>query len=250
SFFSSIFSGSMEKSVMLDTINTRLNEKAAEVRKKYPKLTVNTLIREGKVYTQIIEASNNMACDSIVMGFNGLTGIEHFMGSTTLRVLKSTTVPVVIIKDQPSSTNYEKIVLPIDLTKESRQKVDWAVHVAKKYNSEIHVIMEVETDEFYMNRVKASLMQVEKILTKNNVRHVTKLLSDSEYPERFGGDIIQYSEEIKADLIMIMTQKEAGVLDFFLGSFAQQVIDGTKRTPIMAINPKEMAKNYWATESF
>jgi len=250
SIFHSLFGGSAEKSVLMDKINTQLKQKAEEIRANYPKIVVNTIIREGKPYKQIVEASESLPCDSIVMGFNGLDGIEHFMGSTTLKVLKSAKHPVVIIKDVQASTNYKKIVLPIDLTKESRQKTSWAIHLAHKYDSEIHVIMEIEDDEFLKKKVRASLNQVEKMLVKNKVRYVAKILDDQNYPDHFGKDIIQYSEEIDADLIMIMTQKEGGVIDFFVGSFAQQVIDGTKQIPIMAINPIETAKSYWATESF
>lgn len=250
SFFSSIFGGNIEKPVLMDKINRQLEDKASIIRAKHPEMLVNTMIREGKPYKQIDEVSKSLACDSIVMGFNGLEGVEHFMGSTTLKVLKHSTVPVVIIKDIPSSVNYKKIVFPIDLTKESRQKVSWAMHLAKKYSSEIHIIMEVEDDEFLKKRVQASMNQVEQMFIKNNVRYVAKILDDQNYPEHFGKDIIQYSEEIDADLIMIMTQKEGSVMDFFVGSFAQQIIDGTKKCPIMAINPKETAKSYWATESF
>ncbi|MCB0735127.1 MAG: universal stress protein [Bacteroidetes bacterium] len=250
SFFSSLFGGGMEKSVLVANINKQLEEKAAEITSKYPKIKVNTLMREGKPYKQIVEAAESLACDSIVMGYNGDHMAEQIIGSTTSRVLKSAHVPVVIVKDIKSTPNYKKIVLPIDLTKESRQKVSWAIHLANKYDSQIHIIMEVENDEFLQKKVQGSLNQVEHILRKNNVNFVSKLLDDQEYPDHFGKDIIKYSEEIDADLIMIMTQKEGGVMDFFLGSFAQQIIHGTKRTPIMAINPKETAKSYWATESF
>jgi len=250
SFFKSIFSGGMEKAVMLDTINAKLLEKAEAIKAKHPNLTVNTLVREGKVYKQIIEVSQTYACDSIVMGFSGASGMERFMGSTTTRVLKSSEVPVVIIKDVRSNIKYEKIVLPIDLTRESRQKVDWAIHVAKQYNSEIHVIMEIEKDEFLAKKVKASLKQVEGILSKNGVKFTSKILDDVQYPEHFGKDVVQYSDEISADLIMIMTQKETGVQDYLrIGSFARHIIHESKNTPVMAIKPKETV-TYWATETF
>jgi nucleotide-binding universal stress UspA family protein len=250
SFFKSIFSGGMEKSVMLDTINNKLNEKAAAIKEANPNLTVNTLVREGKVYKQIIEVSQTYACDSIVMGFSGASGMERFMGSTTTRVLKSSEVPVVVVKDVKSSLKYEKIVLPIDLTRESRQKVDWAAHIAKQYNSEIHVIMEIEQDEFLAKKVKGSLKQVEKILTKHGVNFVSKILDDNQYPEHFGQDVVQYAEEISADLIMIMTQKETGVTDYLrIGSFARHIIHESKNIPVMGIKPKETV-TYWATESF
>lgn len=249
-FFKSIFSGGIEKAVMIDTINAKLNEKAEAIKAKNPNLTVNTLVREGKVYKQIIEVSQTYACDSIVMGFSGASGMERFMGSTTTRVLKSSEVPVVIVKDVKSNMKYEKIVLPIDLTRESRQKVDWAIHIAKQYNSQIHVIMEIEKDEFLANRVKASLKQVENILTKHGVNFVSKILDDIQYPEHFGKDVVQYADEISADLIMIMTQKETGVQDYLrIGSFARHIIHESKNIPVMAIKPKETV-TYWATESF
>ena len=130
---------------MVDAITSKLNEKAELVKKNNPKLTINTLVREGKVYRQIIDVSKTFACDSIVMGFSGVNGMERFMGSTTTRVLKSSEVPVVIVKDVKSSLKYEKIVLPIDLTRESRQKVDWAIHLAKQYNSESMSLWKLKT---------------------------------------------------------------------------------------------------------
>jgi nucleotide-binding universal stress UspA family protein len=250
SFFHSIFGGHMQKSVLQAQITSQLEEKANEIRSRNSNIEVNTLIREGRPYKQIIETSEDLECDSIVIGFNGLSGADHFMGGTTLHVLKAASRPVVVVKDIKSSTDYKKIVLPIDLTKESRQKVSWATHLAKKYDSEIHLIMEVEDDEFLKHKVKASMNQIEHILSKNNVRYVSKILDDQNYPDHFGKDIIQYSEEVDADLIMMMTHKEGGVMDFFVGSFVQQVIQGTKETPIMCVNPKETAKSYWATESF
>ena len=42
------------------------------------------------------------------MGFSGASGMERFMGSTTTRVLKSSEVPVVIVKDIKSNMKYEK----------------------------------------------------------------------------------------------------------------------------------------------
>jgi nucleotide-binding universal stress UspA family protein len=246
SFIHSLFSSSSEKNLMMDKINDQLALKATQIREKYPKITVNTIVKEGRVYKEILDTALHLPCDSIVMGYHGSSAMEQVIGSTTTRVVSSSTVPVVIIKETPSSTKYHKIVLPIDLTKESRQKVSWAIHLAKQYNSEVHVIMEIEQDEFLMNKVKADLAQVERLLAKEGVNYVSKILNDQEYPDEFGQDIIQYCEEINADLVLIMTQKEVGIKEFFLGSFARQIIMGTKSTPVMAINPKDTAVRYVA----
>ncbi len=245
-----IFGGGVEKDILMDTISKKLDEKVSDIKREYPELRVDKLIKEGKIWKQIIKTADSVGGDSIFIGFHGESAYEQVMGSTTSRVLKAATAPVVIVKELVSTTHYKKIVLPIDLTKESRQKVTWAINLAKKFDAEIHVIMEIEKDEFLKHKVKGSLHQVETMLAKAGVKFQSKILDDQEYPEHFGKDIIQYTQEIDADLVLIMTQKETGVMDFFMGSFAREVIRGTSKTPIMCINPKETGSIFWATESF
>lgn len=244
SLFKTLFGSNVEKSLLMDRISQQLEERKKMIVEKHPNLVVETIVKEGTVYKQIIETASNLPCDSIVMGYHGSSAVEQVIGSTTSRVLRSSSVPVVIVKEVQSTTDYKKILLPIDLTRESKQKVSWAVHLAKKYDSEVHIIMEVESDEFLMNKVKNNLAQVETLLKREEVRFVSKILDDQEYPDEFGKDVVQYATEQEVDLVLIMTQKEGGVLDFFLGSFARQIITGTKHTPVMAINPKEISGSY------
>lgn len=244
-FINSIFGSKAQSDLTKEMIKTKLDEKIASFKEKHPNVVIEKLVREGKVYKNIIKASKELDCDSIVMGFNGLARIERSMGSTTSRVLKSANVPVVIIKDGTKTTNYNRIVLPIDLSRESKQKVKWAIHLAKKYDAEVHVIMEIESDKFLLKKMEANMQQVVKMLSKAGVNVVHKILDDKAYPDNFGGDIVQYSQEVDANLILIMTQKETEFKDFFVGSFAVRVINGTNHIPIMAINPVETSAGYY-----
>ncbi|MBR9859536.1 universal stress protein [bacterium] len=164
--------------------------------------------------------------------------MDVFVGSTTSRVIQSSKVPVIAVKEK-RMPKFDSIVLPIDLTKASKQKVKWARKFAQKYNSTVHIIMEVEEDEFLKNKVNANLKVVENYLEEHGVKYVSKLLDDRKYPDHIGKDTIQYAEEINADLIMIMTQQELKMSDLFMGSYAQQVVNSSQRTPVMAINPKK-----------
>ncbi len=69
------------------------------------------------------------------MGTNGASGCRtNYMGSTTSRVIKSSTIPVIAVKEKKSvHLSLIHIVMPIDLTKTSRQKIDWAVKLGKQY---------------------------------------------------------------------------------------------------------------------
>lgn len=240
-----------KKQLITEGASNKLNQLIDEIKQQFPNLSVKGMIKQGRsIYRTIVGTAEELECDIIVMGTNGASGLEQFAGSNASRVIKGSPVPVVVVKDAVKSKNYDIIVLPIDLTKESKQKVSWAIHLAKHYKATIHVISEIETDEFLSNTLKANLHQVEKILDKNEVEYVTKILDDRRYPGNFGKDVIQYSEEVDADLILIMTQQERQIREFFMGSFATQIVNSSQKTPIMCVNPLETGIKFYGTEGF
>ncbi len=236
------------KDLLYEGTNKKLDDLAAILSGKYPNIKVNKMIREGKPHKVITETAEELKCDIIVMGSNGEAGLEKIVGSTASRVITGASVPVIVVKSAPVRQDYKKIVLPIDLTKETKQKISMAIHLAKKYGSEVHVISEFEGDEFLKNKLSANMNQVEKILTENGVTCITKITDPNDYPGHIGQDTVKYAREADADLILIMTQQETGLSEFFLGSYAQQVINKSQ-VPVMCIRPKEVYK-FFGTDGF
>ena len=235
----SLFIGDSQKEILKEGIQSRMNQYKAEVLKQWPQATVNLRVEEGKPYKTINQVADEGGCDQIVMGVNGANRMEQFIGSTTSRVISSSNVPVIAVKHETESLTFNNIVLPIDLTKGSKQKLVWAIHFAKKYNSHVHAIMEVNKDEFIKNKIDANKAYVERVFRENNIKHTVKLLDDRSYPDNLGMDTVKYADEVNADLIMIMTQEEARFADMFVGSYAKQIIRNTQGTPVMCINPKK-----------
>jgi len=235
----SLFTNESEIALLRDKVRDKLEDTKSEILAKWPKMRVNTMVAEGKPFKVINQIATENKTDTIVMGTNGANGIEQFTGSTTTRVLKSSQIPVVVVKEKQTNPKFDKIVTPIDLTKTSRQKIDWAVKLGLKYGSTIHIIMELDNDELALKKIKANLHQAEGIFTKHGVKFESHLLDDRKYPDNLGQDTIQYAEEIDADLIMIMTKSESAKLsDLFVGSYAEQVVNSSSKTPVMCINPK------------
>lgn len=234
-----LFTNDSEVALLRDKVRDKLEETKSEILVKWPNMRVSTMVAEGKPFKIINRIAVQNKTDTIVMGTNGANGIEQFTGSTTTRVLKSSQIPVVVVKEKQTNPKFDKIVIPIDLTKTSRQKIDWAVKLGKKYGSTIHIIMELDNDELALKKIKANLRQAEGIFNKHGVKFESHLLDDRKYPENLGQDTIQYAEEIDADLIMIMTKSESAKLsDLFVGSYAEQVVNSSSKTPVMCINPK------------
>lgn len=208
-----------------------------------------SVIDTGRIYDVITEyaAEEENDIESIIMGTQGASGMAQIVGSNASRVIAISEVPVVVVKEKQYAQGYKDIVLPIDLSLESKQKVWWAIQLAKKFNSTVHIIAIKLTDEFLMNRVKANLHQVEEVLTKNGIEHTSKMLADEEYPGNPADDTLQYAEEINADLIMIMTQQEKGFTEFIIGSYAQQIVNKHSNIPVMCITPKKIGfkPDFW-----
>jgi nucleotide-binding universal stress UspA family protein len=235
----SLFLSENLKQSLKEGITLRLENYKKNILEKWPNAKVSVKIEEGKPYKVITKVAEEHKCDSIVMGTNGANAIEQFVGSTTSRTINVANCPVIVVKERHDKVSFNNIVLPIDLTKSSKQKVNWAIKIAKRYNSTVHIIMEMDDDEFIKHKISANLKQVENAMQENGVKSVSKLLDDRKYPDNIGMDTIQYAKEIDADLIIIMTQAEGGLAELFVGSYAQQVVNSSQKTPVMCINPRK-----------
>lgn len=238
-FLSSIIGGKNIKGGLVgQMLQEKLNELCKGITEKHG-VTAKGIIKEGRIYKTILETAEEMELDSIVMGTNGAEGFEQIMGSNSSRVIAQSPVPVVVVKEKQIGAGYKDIVFPVDLSLESKQKTWWAIHLAQKFDSTIHIIGEHEDDDFLRKRLFANLKSIEDVFTKNKVKFTTKVLDDEKYPGKFYMDTLQYADEINADLIMVMTQQEkGGFSEYLLGSYAQQIVNYHSSVPVMCIVPR------------
>jgi len=239
SFLSSIIGGknNIKGGIVGQMLQDKLNEQCNAITEKHG-VKAKGLIKEGRIYKTILEIAEEEELDSIVMGTNGAEGLEQIMGSNSSRVIAQSPVPVVVVKEKQVGAGYKDIVFPIDLTVQSKQKTWWAINLAQKFDSTIHIIAEQEDDDFLRNKVISNLRSIEDVFAKNKVKYTTKVLDDDNYPEHFYKDTLQYADEINADLIMVMTQQEKGFSEFLVGSYAQQIVNHHSSVPVMCIVPR------------
>lgn len=233
--------GSDEKiNLIKEAVESRMNKLIENASKQFPNVKINKRIEYGRIYKVITEIAEKENFDSIVMGTNGASGLQQITGSNASRVINYAKIPVVVVKEQSIGKHgYEKIVLPIDMSRESRQKVTWAIHLAKRFNSTIHVIYENSSNAEFKNRIFASVNQIQDILSQNNANYIVRGLDEEKYPDSFAEDTLAYASEIEADLIMIMSQQEKGFSEFLLGSYAQQIVNHSGKVPVMCINSND-----------
>ncbi|MBP9185724.1 MAG: universal stress protein [Bacteroidia bacterium] len=191
---------------------------------------------KGSVYKEIIIKSLDVNADLIVMGTHGNTGFQEFwLGSNANKVVSSAKCPVLTIRNDARSTDFKNIVVPMDTSFESRQKVPAAIDLALALKGSIHIL-----------GVSTSKDKEAEHIVGNYSRQASDSISDHNIPctieKRLGGNItnttIAYAEEIKADLIVIMTEQEPQIGSFFLGKFAQQMVNNSP-VPVICVPTRE-----------
>jgi nucleotide-binding universal stress UspA family protein len=237
-FLSAILSfGKNEQQAELakEAMLARLQKLADDIKQEHG-IYCTVHVRTGKLYNIVNEVVEELHCDSVIMGSNGASGLSQIIGSNSSRTIIHCKVPVIVVKSKQASNVYKNIVFPIDLTLESRQKVKWAIHLGKSYQSTIHLFSFKTHDELLDKKINGGLHQVENMLAENGVAYTTHFAEKLE--GNFAEESIKYAEQINADLLMVMTQSEdKDFSELVFGTYAQQLVNSSQKIPVMCINP-------------
>lgn len=212
----------------------KLEKLSSEIRHKYG-VAVESLCATGFVCTTIVSIGEEYKADLIIMGTHGISGFsERFIGSNAYKVVNDSTCPVITVQTHAVEKGFKDIVLPIDHSFYSRQKVAHAVEIAKHYGSRIHILGLSHTkDETELNKLRIKLEQVEEFIDKRGIKYGKKIKIGTNYATL----TMDYAGEKYADLIMIMTEWEEDLTGLFIGPFARQIVNHS-RIPVMSIRPE------------
>jgi nucleotide-binding universal stress UspA family protein len=213
-------------------------EKFVEEKSTEYGVTLHPIQVHGKIYDQIVNSADVINAEFIVMGTAGSGTLKkRFIGSNALRVVRESHKAVITIKGKHHRKGCQNIILPLDLTKETKEKVSKAVEFAKRFGSIIRVVSVLKTnDEFIVNRLTRQLDQVKKYITEQGIDCAAEIVRDTKGNQSLAESIIDYANKSKGDLIMIMTQQEQDFTDYFIGSAAQEVINFSD-IPVLSIVP-------------
>lgn len=238
SILKSLFSSKAEADKYKKNIQKQLDKLVSTFQKNL-RNPMETMISEGKVYEEVVDVAKKIRAKFIVMA---KSESNHFIGSNTLRVVREAPCPVITIKGTVHRNYCKNIVLPLDLNKETREKVSKAIEIAKHFGSTIHVLaVQTSSDEYLINKLNLILSQVKSYIQKEGVFSTSKMVNS----ENIAKSVVNYSKKVKGDLIMIMTQQETDFTDLFIGSAAQQIINNSD-IPVISISPsgKEYSYSY------
>ncbi|PKP21670.1 MAG: hypothetical protein CVU05_06245 [Bacteroidetes bacterium HGW-Bacteroidetes-21] len=187
------------------------------------KCTMTSKILEGKIYTEIAALTDEYDDSMVVLSTHGESGFEElFIGGNAYRIISHSRKPVIAVRKNIIPKTIKKIVLPLDITPETREKVPYTTHLAKLFNAEIHIITVCKSkSKTIANKLNQYALQVASSLDANNVAYkINHFIGDN--PTDL---TLDYARSIDADLISIMTEQEKSASNLLLGSYAHQMIN-------------------------
>lgn len=199
--------------------------------KEYLKdISVNAIIQNYKDFTEVNNVAQEQNCDLVVMGSHGTGGLsELFVGSNTEKVVRTSDLPVIVIKKSHDDFSIKKMVMASDLSKESIPVYTKAKAFAELFSASLEVV--------YVNTSGANFMgfdDVEKRMEsfKKELGQEININFYNHHSVERG--ILNYCFEKDADLLVIPTHGRKGLAHFVVGSLAENVSNHAK-IPVMTI---------------
>ena len=180
------------------------------------------IIKKGRIYKEIVNQVESYKDGIIAASTHGASGFEDFfIGSNAFKIISSTGKPVITINKGKSPKDIHKILVPLRLHVDTRQKVPWAVDIAELFGAELHIIsISTTNNKKDSSRLHAYLTQSIDYAKKRKIKLVTnKLHGDS-----LSTLVNTYAAAISADLVAIMNQKSAG-WNPLMGNYVTEILN-------------------------
>jgi nucleotide-binding universal stress UspA family protein len=220
---------------LIDEIRKQFAKLVEKYSPELPDSTIDFVIREGKIYREIIDEAKEMRSMCIVMGTHGVSGFEQFwIGSNANKLISVSPCPVITIRAGiEAKQEWRCILLPVDSTLDTRQKVPFTTYLAHLFESEVYVLsLYASKYKSIQKRVDQYTDQVCNYLEEEGIKFHRDVLSC----DNLTTGTIEYAKRIRANLISIMTEQETSPFNLLVGPYAQQMVNNSPY-PVLSINP-------------
>ena len=186
-------------------------------------IKVTPIIKHYLSFKEINNIAEEEKADLIIMSSHGASGMkELFLGSNTEKVVRYSTIPVLILKEELFDLNFEDVVYACDFSEKSIPAYKKALKLMDFFSAELHLLYVNLPNDKFKTSSQMQEMAV-NFLTKagQNINKLKEITFECEYTIEKG--ILNFSNLIGADLIAISTHGRKGLSHIFGGSVAEDV---------------------------
>jgi nucleotide-binding universal stress UspA family protein len=216
-----------ENQVYFMELVERRKKQLREIDKKFEGsgFSLKTKMILGSVFRGITEYLTDQNPDLIVMGSKGASGLEEIIvGSNTEKVVRSASCPVITIKAETEVSKMKKVVFASDFRDSDDKVANRIKSIQNAFDAQFYFVIvntpgNFETTRESMNRIRT---YVQTHHFENIKAEVYNSLSEE-------SGIIEFADDIDADMIAMTTHGRTGLLHLITGSIAEDVVNHSTR---------------------
>lgn len=238
----SIAKHTKSKLILMHVSATSENEKRDELEnlaqstREESGLNVETLGVKGELFEVTKKQAEDLKCSMIVLPLDENAKFKTGLfkgGMTVSKFLPISPCPVLTIRSTDQRDTVKNIVMPFDLTPESREKVSFAVQLAHYYKADIRIVSVFRpNDDEYENKLLPYLQQVKKFIKQEGVHCTNRSLPSTKPAEA----IIEYAVKNDCDMIIQINQQDISIAERFNGTIGHKVVE-ISPIPVLNVNP-------------
>ena len=202
----------------------KLAEKQFEELLKKPflqNLRIHETIGHGEIYDDIKEVVDRHDIELIVMGSHGSSGFkEMFIGSNTEKVVRTSGIPVLVIKNDHDHFEVRDFVFATDFSEECRKPFMKAQKFARAMGAHMHLLL-INTPSGFKTTAEARTLMEAFVRGTAAENYTLNIYNDTTVEK----GILNFTQEINAQLIGMSTHGRKGLSHFFNGSISEDMVN-------------------------
>ena len=198
-------------------------------------IKITETVYNYKKFHELNDVANDLEVDLIVMGSHGSSGLsEVFVGSNTEKVVRSSDIPVLVIKHRAENFQIKNAVFASDFGTENIDAYNKAMDLFEKLNAKVTLLyinlpgQQYRSNKEMEDRVKSFLLEADN----GNLDRFNQVVYYNDYDVEDG--IFNYSNQYGVDAIALPTHGRRGLSHFFSGSISEDLVNHS-RIPVITL---------------
>ncbi|MDO5654654.1 MAG: universal stress protein [Flavobacteriaceae bacterium] len=190
------------------------------------------VLKHGEYSENVILAAQETGANLVIIGSGEKKKGDSFpLGTTAGKIIRKSFVPVLVIKNNESLNQINRILCPVDFSEESSAALNNAIAVARIFDAKllimsvytpfVQTITRIDPDEVNQQRNLEQAQELQLFLEKHT-------LINLEYEIEIRGgnpadEILDVINKKEIDLLVMGTTGKSGISKILLGSVAEKV---------------------------
>ncbi|RTE52407.1 universal stress protein [Arenibacter aquaticus] len=194
-------------------------------------IKINEVVQNYKIFSEINNIAKEQNIDLIVMGSHGSTGFnEFFVGSNTEKVVRSSDVPVLVIKQPQPDFKIRNILFGCSFGDKMIRPFKAAKEFAQTFNATLKLLYINTPFEDFLSTSETN-ERIAKFMSKaGESRDRVEIYND--YSVEHG--LLNYCKTGNIDVLALPTHGRKGLSHFLIGSIGEDVANHAN-LPVLTI---------------